>query len=147
MIIDTIENIGAYTCYSKYINKIQFFLENMITKTFSQDLYALGDGACAMVNDYSPSETGAYEAHREFIDVQYIVRGSEKMVWSPLSLLSKSSGYAPDIELFADTLQDGVSFVLREGQFVLFDTFDAHAPGLKADSDSILKLVFKLPVK
>lgn len=60
--------------------------------------YQLSNGGRFMVNVGTtvPAEGGKPEAHREFIDVQYIVKGEELMGWADLSTLTPAGEFNSD---------------------------------------------------
>jgi len=68
------------------------------------------------------------EAHRKYIDVQYVIAGDEKMGWRPLENLRPSCDYDParDIQFFHD--DPAFWFPVRPGEFAVFLPADAHAP-------------------
>lgn len=90
-----------------------------------------------------------YEAHREYIDLQILVKGSEKILDCDLDDLKITQPYTPDCLL--GVAKDGTreqTLVLGEGSFAIFYPTDAHAPGLAAgESASVVKLVAKIPVE
>ncbi len=88
------------------------------------DVYAL------VVSDAGQSHSQAkLEVHRKYIDVQYIISGSDDMGWKDLGLCKDSQApYDPqaDVELFNDTPSTWVT--VSPGDFVIFFPEDAHAP-------------------
>jgi biofilm protein TabA len=86
------------------------------------------------------------EAHRRYVDVQWVVRGTEGMGWAPLGALSiESAPYDAegDIVFFRDPPL-GVHTVTA-GCLVVFFPEDAHAP-LLGDGNRVHKCVFKVRV-
>jgi YhcH/YjgK/YiaL family protein len=89
-------------------------------------------------------EDGELEAHREYIDIQYVIRGTESMGWSPREGLENSVEYdaTKDLEFFAGSPESIVS--VPPGFFALFLPSDAHLP-LIGDGP-IHKVVVKVAV-
>ena len=97
-----------------------------------------------------PLEAAKGEAHRRYIDVQYVVAGAERMGYLPLREgLAVRSPYdaAKDIvffEAYGDLIE------VPEGSFVVFMPHDVHAPGLMtgkaSDRDEVVKVVMKCRV-
>jgi len=86
-----------------------------------------------------------YEAHRKYIDIQYLVSGSDLIGWAHLEPGLKSLGYdvAKDLELFVVKPMLWVS--VPTGHFAIFFPEDAHAP--LASTDPVLfKVVVKVSV-
>jgi biofilm protein TabA len=85
------------------------------------------------------------EAHREHIDIQYLIGGVEEMGWKSRTRCQRQHGEYDadrDIEFFKDLPDSYVT--LRPGQFVIFFPDDAHAPLI--GSGEIHKVVIKVPL-
>ena len=85
------------------------------------------------------------EVHRKYIDVQYIISGSDDMGWKDLKACKDSLGpYDPqgDAELFADTPSTWVT--ISPGDFAIFFPEDAHAPA--GGENDFHKVVVKVAV-
>ena len=90
-----------------------------------------------------------YEAHREYIDLQILVSGKEKILVADLDACAVTRPYEPDYLL--GEIKDGEReqvLTLGEKDFAVLYPTDAHAPGLAAEkSEKVVKLVAKIPVK
>ena len=83
------------------------------------------------------------EAHRQYIDIQYVIAGPEEMGWRPRSRCQQSHGQydaEKDIEFFGETPDSFVT--VRPGDFVIFFPDDAHAPLI--GTGEIHKVVIKV---
>ncbi len=106
-----------------------------------------GKDIFVIVEEYSPlkAEEKQLEAHRLYIDVQYIVEGTEKVGYAPLQ----------DQELIEDRLEkDDIAFYEGEEMFVtlgnkkfciLFPE-DLHKPGIFNCENSVKKVVVKVAI-
>jgi YhcH/YjgK/YiaL family protein len=107
-----------------------------------------GDNVFALVQAYNskPMEQGFWEAHRKYIDIQYVVSGEEKMGYANLSQLNASEYDAAKDFL---PLHGNGSFIrLSAGMFTLFMPADAHMPGMAVDEPSaVKKVVVKIAVE
>lgn len=85
-----------------------------------------------------------HESHRRYIDIQYLVEGSDLMGWAHQDGNLKSLGYdsAKDLEFYADPPRLWVP--VPTGHFVIFFPEDAHAP--LAGTGPMLKVVVKVEV-
>lgn len=86
------------------------------------------------------------EAHRRYIDIQYIIAGTDEMGLRPTDECRMSeAGYdaEKDIEFFKDQPQSWTK--VQAGWFVIFLPADAHAP-LVSDGE-IHKAVLKVAVE
>ena len=96
-----------------------------------------GDEVYAMVSNYESRARNAdtvAEAHRRYVDVQALLRGSELMLWHPLGSLQVKTPYHPDkdCELFSLPPQDfpGAELRFLPGLFAVFFPGDIHTPCL-----------------
>ncbi len=106
-----------------------------------------GDRVFALVNrDPGRGRSGArLEAHRKYIDIQYLVSGREEIGWRPTRECREvTEPYVAerDIMFFGDASQTWID--LPVGKFMIFWPEDAHAP-LAALGDN-LKVVIKVAV-
>ncbi len=91
------------------------------------------DGECLYAN-VDPGqgrgrEGAVLEAHRKYIDIQYLVHGGETMGWRALESCSRirlAYDDARDVALFDD--QSTTWLDLVPGQLAIFWPEDAHAP-------------------
>ena len=110
-----------------------------------------GDRIFALVQEYrtKPHSAGKLEAHRRYIDVQFVVTGTEAMGYAPLEGLAVAEAYdeARDIVFFAGI---GDPVTVSAGMATLFFPHDAHAPGLgltPAGGEPVRKIVVKIAVE
>ena len=90
------------------------------------------------------------ETHRKYIDIQYVLKGKNKMGWSPIQEVAhKSAGYAElnndlsgDCEFYQAVPKTWIK--TPPGTIVIFYPDDAHAP-LNGDEE-IVKVVLKVEV-
>lgn len=113
-----------------------------------------GDEIFALVQRYQPKpmHEAFWEAHRTYIDVQYVVEGAEVMLWAPLVTMNIVQDYdnARDFTKLAPKARAEASQELRvlAGMFAIFMPDDAHAPGILSDSlpGEVKKIVVKVAV-
>jgi YhcH/YjgK/YiaL family protein len=85
------------------------------------------------------------EAHRRYIDIQYVIEGHEVIGWSRLAgCVNPEAPYdrEKDIIFFRDRAQTW--FDVAPGSFAIFFPEDAHAP--LAGEGPVLKIVIKVQV-
>ena len=119
----------------------------------STDLVALPDGrysirgddvfAIAQTYTTKPPGQGRWEAHRHHADIQFIVRGVERMGVTPLPGMKLLPPYDPqkDVEFYAGDSTAGEVFTVAAGQFALFLPHDAHMPSLMLETPAEVKKV------
>lgn len=108
----------------------------------------LSGGNRILVQDVTtaPADSKICEAHRQYLDVQYIVEGEEVVGWAPLETLTLEGEFntTKDVGKYAgpvDYMRIGAGYC-----YVAFPE-DAHKPGVYLDKPcTIKKLVLKLKV-
>ncbi len=149
MIIDRIGNAKLYS-KNKHLAKALEYLAKTDFQTLPAGSYEL-DGrklyAGVGENNTRQWDAGAlFEAHRKYIDVQYIVSGIEKMGYAPIDHLQVVTPYdeTKDAEMLKGT---GDFLTAQPGMFLVFFPHDAHMPGLAADQPmKVKKVVVKIAV-
>jgi biofilm protein TabA len=91
-----------------------------------------------------PYEQTTWESHRKMIDVQYIVRGKEKMGLAELSKATVTKPYDPARDV-ANYIAAGKFYVAEPGTMYIFFPTDVHRPSIKVDGyDVVKKVVIKV---
>jgi YhcH/YjgK/YiaL family protein len=149
MVIDVIENAELYYGLSRGIADGLQWLQHTDLDALALGRHELSGGCYAIVQDYGtkPMDQANYEAHRKYVDIQYIAKGAEAMGWANLNDLSPDTGYddSKDV-LFLNGR--GSYFTAPTGTFVIFYPEDAHAPALTpaTPNGDVRKVVVKVPV-
>jgi biofilm protein TabA len=95
-----------------------------------------GDRVFAIVQRYRPKplEQIVWEAHRKYIDVQFVAAGTERMGYVPLGdgLQVRSPYDAEKDAILFDA--EGQLLTLSAGEFAVFFPCDVHAPGLATET-------------
>lgn len=148
MIIDHISNAGRYAALGPRFKQAFDFLRTTDLNALEQGRYPLaGDALFALVQNYNtkaPSE-GFWEAHRRYIDLQFVLQGTERIGYAPLHRMKlESHDEQRDLSVLHG---EGDFLTLTDGCFMLLWPEDAHMPGLQADrSGPVRKIVFKIAV-
>jgi YhcH/YjgK/YiaL family protein len=107
----------------------------------------------ALIQSYQTlpiDENAKYEAHRKYIDVQFIASGVEIMGWVPLEQMQVTKEYNPEKDVCLGTCPVNIATLTRveAGQAAIFFPQDAHAPKLACgDPASVKKIVVKVAVE
>jgi YhcH/YjgK/YiaL family protein len=108
-----------------------------------------GTNVFAGVHRYCPKPVAEakWEAHRQYVDVQYVAEGVERMGYAPLTdALKVRQAYDPKKDaIFLDA--QGDLFTVPAGSFAIFGPRDVHAPGLTLDLAGEPTTVCKVVVK
>jgi biofilm protein TabA len=110
-----------------------------------------GDHCFALVQTYEtkPLEKAKFEAHRRYIDVQYLHRGRECILWAPLdSMQEVMMPYSEEKEAALWKLTpEYTSLEMEPGRFAILYPEDAHAPCIVREQvRDVLKVVVKVAV-
>lgn len=101
-----------------------------------------GDNVYAIVTE-APSkdyDKTAFESHRKYIDLQYVITGEEKMAKAPLASVTVNKPYdvTPDIAYYTG---DGKIYSVPAGTFMLFFPTDAHRPNITPGGNKVVKKI------
>jgi len=149
MIVDTLEQYSRYTALSPRFAAAFAFLEKLAADRPDGRHDIDGDNCYALVQTYAtrPLAQALFEAHRRYIDIQFLLAGQETLLWTPLAALTAvTQPYAADkdITFFAHPPR-WTPIHLRAGQFAIFFPADGHAPGLECDGPAeVRKVVIKV---
>jgi biofilm protein TabA len=147
MIFDQISNASQYTSlHPLFAEGFAFIRQRGANSPVGR--YELPGGAYALVQEYEgkPLEGAKFEAHRRFIDIQYLVYGEETMYYAPLQRLAAGE-YQPDKD-YLPLEGIGLPLYVQAGDFLIFYPQDAHLPGrlTAAGPRPVKKVVVKIPV-
>ena len=134
MIFDNFKNAHIYcACHPKFQQAFEF-----IKKVFDENLpagrYDLdGELLYAFVQEYSAKfeNEGVLESHKNYIDIQCLVSGSELMEVVDISVSEEKTAYNADndIAFWNDSLK-ALRAVFETGDFAVFFPHDLHKPGM-----------------
>ena len=154
LVLGKIKEVSSgFTKFPDAIRKALFFLAEHNFNEMKDGTYPIdGKNSYAILQRYSTRlpESGKPEAHRQYVDIQYIVRGREELGWCPLNPERiEASPY--DIEkdiVFYEKLVPGSSVVLDEGTFAVLYPADVHRPCGSVDGKlaPVTKVVVKIAV-
>jgi biofilm protein TabA len=107
-----------------------------------------GDRLYAIVQEYmtKPADQCAWEAHRRYVDVQYIVHGAERIGHAPLARSGERVPYDRDRDV--TLYYPGSQYVtLSSGMLAIFGPDDVHSPGGAVDHPrAVRKVVMKAAI-
>jgi YhcH/YjgK/YiaL family protein len=150
MIIDRLEHAHLYRPLGVEIARALDYLRQTALQNLDDGRYELdGDRLFAIVQRYRPRpiDQAKWEAHRRYIDVQYIVTGRERMGYSTLrddTPVSQPYDAQKDL-VFYDTTGDLLE--VPAGSFTIFMPHDIHAPGLTDEPAEKVGELCKVVVK
>ena len=149
MIYDKIDNLETYAGISEDIRIGLEFLRDA-RPDMANGVYQLNPRVKAIVSEYEtkPQNENGFEAHRQYIDIQYTLKGQERVACLPIEKLTETKPYSEegDCALYSSaTIPHPSYLILQPGYFAIFFPQDGHMPGLCATTpESVRKVVVKV---
>ncbi len=130
------------------------FLTTKDLTTVEVGRYDLANGVFIKVQEYQSKlyDNAKFEAHKKYIDIQYIVSGEELMYEISVDEIQEKgllAEYNPEKDvLFYHDDDRARKNLIRAGEFMIFTPQDAHKPGVAVSEPSqVKKVLVKIPVK
>lgn len=163
MIYDKIDNLETYAGISEDIRIGLEFLRDA-KPDMANGVYQLNPRVKAIVSEYEtkPQNENGFEAHRQYIDIQYTLKGQERVACLPIEKLTETKPYSEegDCALYSSATIHQLSsishhtssiiphpsyLILQPGYFAIFFPQDGHMPGLCATTpEPVRKVVVKV---
>lgn len=147
MVVDNLKNSLIYEGVHDSFKECFEFIKNIKLADLEPGRYEInGENAFALVQSYNTKSLneGIYEAHKKYIDIQYIISGEEQIGYSNLKNLEVNTPYKEEADA-ALLKGNGNLLTLRAGDFAIFFPEDAHMPGISlVESSLVKKLVLKI---
>lgn len=151
MIVDKLMNANQYSMLNENLKKGFDFLLNSNLENLKEGKHTiLGDDIFALVQTLTTKQESEkkWEKHKKYIDIQCIIKGTERFGYGFLEDFKKvivPYDDKKDIE-FLDG--DKFNFLnLKKGEFVIFYPDDIHAPMLSVEDDiEIKKVIVKVRI-
>ncbi len=148
MINDSIKNIRKYSNISENICK---FIENLSTDIECGRHQLDGENYVNVeLYETKPPESGVFESHKKYIDIQIILKGTERIDFVDTDKLSVDTPYSPEKDIVFYKSENVIAgkVILEESQFAVFYPGEAHMPQLNSGSlpVSVKKAVVKIKV-
>lgn len=130
-----------------YSEKIRNFIKDNNLVCLEGGRYELGNECYASISEYDTKkdEEIIYEAHKQYIDVQYLISGRE-IVWltkKENSVCIREYDDVGDYALYKSEKAEPT--ILSSGNFLVLQPDDLHAPGHSLfDTEKVKKIVFKI---
>ncbi len=150
MILGHIENPETFTYLPLALQKsVAFFKDNEMT-SLAVGRYEI-DGDNIYVNvmefDTQPENEKLAEVHRDYIDVQFLISGEEKICFAlPCETNPIAKEYDKESDAYlVEAMKGELSIIMKPKMFAIFLTEEPHKPGcIVSRSSSIKKAVVKV---
>lgn len=147
----SIDKAALYKHYSKYKDiwdQVFDFMRNTNLEAIETGKYPIaGDSLFVIVDEYVTQdvEERKYEAHRKYIDLQYIIEGKELIGVAELDEVNLIEPYDGEKDIAFYEKSNGKFRVADSSVFFIFFPDDAHQPCVKFDqARRVKKIVFKI---
>lgn len=150
MILDNIKNTQPITLSKNLTKALQWLTQNK-EKLLNDGKYNIqGTDIYALVSTYETKsiKQKLWEAHKKYIDIHFLLKGSEKIAYANIMQLKVKKKYnnKDDYLLLSGKIAETIT--LGKDLFVVFFPQDAHIPGLISNKKSkVKKIVIKVKVK
>jgi biofilm protein TabA len=136
MILDELRNARVYNGLGPLFARALAFLQKTDLARLPSGRHEIeGDALFAIVDESptKPLEQCAYEAHRKYWDIQYVISGVERMGYAPAASMKVIKPYDPEKDImFLDGKGDLLT--VNAGMFAVFGPQDAHRPKVAVDA-------------
>lgn len=144
MVYDKINNIALYKGLSTDIYEGLLFL-NTASKDLENGVYVLNPKVKAIVSEYTTKKINeyGYEAHREYIDIQYLIYGEERICCLPLEYLKEIKPYneEKDAAFYEEVAFKPQELLIGNGYFTVLYPQDGHMPQMCINEPQKVKKV------
>ena len=144
MIDDKLKNIDTYKGISEDIYIGLQYLQNA-TPDIEVGVYKINDNVKAIVSEYNTVENfeRGYEAHKHVIDIQYPIRGLERVKWSPIEGMNVNIPYSEehDRTFYKDPSIQGTHVDIGNGIFAIMFPEDGHGPQHYVNQPEFIKKI------
>lgn len=133
MILDRIDNVRLYLGLHADFAKAFDILTDKALSQKEDGKYAVdGENIYYTIQRYTtkPLSEGKLEAHRKYIDIQFLLSGVEILGYAPLKGLTTTEVYNPQKDIaFFNTPKEITKVKLEPGLFCILFPNDTHLPG------------------
>lgn len=147
MVYDKIDNIETYKGLSGDIYEGLKFLQQ-VSQEIENCVHIINTRVKAIVSEYEtkPVNENGYEAHKKYIDIQYLLKGTEKICCLPIEKLQETKAYSEenDAAFYAANFP-AQEMILGNGYFAIYFPQDGHMPCLSVNvTEKVKKVVVKI---
>lgn len=147
--IDKIQFAQQYHLNKALWDKAFAFLKETNLLTLANGRHVIdGENVFGLVSE-APSkdyDKTAFESHKNYIDLQFVISGEENMGVAPLAdvILDKPYNDRNDIMFYTG---EGKIYTVPQNNFLIFFPSDAHRPGITPGGNKVVKkIVIKIRV-
>ncbi|MGD0077797.1 MAG: YhcH/YjgK/YiaL family protein [Sedimentisphaerales bacterium] len=149
MILDRIENASLYAdLNTEFIRAFEILTNPSLNQKQDGKHIVDGNDLFYTIQRYKtkPMSEGKLEAHRKYIDIQFLLSGVEILGYTPLKGLKVTEEYNSEKDIvFFETPKELTKVKLEPGLFCILFPDDAHLPCRQVDKPAeVRKVVIKV---
>lgn len=151
MIKDNLQHISYYNYLTREIQLGLKYLHDTDFSGIENGKYeVVEDKVFAIVQNYDskPESEGKFEAHKKYIDIQFIAEGEEKIGVGRIDDFEESTEYDEEKDITFLTPKDDakIDFVkLKKDEYMILTPNDVHMPSIMTEELShVKKIVLKV---
>lgn len=139
MIKDNLQHLAYYNYLAKELKIGLKYIRDTDFSALENGKYEiLENKVFVIIQDYTskPEAEGKFEAHKKYVDIQFIIEGEEKIGTGKLEDFEEITEYdeEKDIIFLTPKTDANIDFVkLKAEEFAIFTTKDVHMPSIAID--------------
>lgn len=149
MIFGNARNLSEYDYLEERIQACFTYAASHDLSTFEKGSHPImGDDLFVNIVEYTTTtpENRFWEAHRQYLDLHFMLSGEEQIDLNFIENLSQSE-YVPTDDFLPLEGEKNGQVILREGDFLLCFPHDAHRTAVAVNSPcTIRKAIFKIKI-
>jgi len=152
MILDRIDNAQLYLgLHAGFAKAFEILRAKTLAQKEDGKYPVDGENIYYTIQRYTTKSIseGNLEAHRKYIDIQFLLEGEELLSYAPLKGLTTAEEYNPQKDIaFYETPSEITKIKLEPGLFCILFPNDAHLPCRQlASTMKVRKVVIKIKMK
>ncbi len=123
-------------CLTQRIEKALKFIQRLDADSLQEGKYIVDEDFFYIVQEYNTKspEEGKYEAHKKYVDIQYMVDGCEYIAVTAAAFLELDGAYNEETDVqFLKDAKCASNVLLTSGKYAILYPKDAHKPGLSVN--------------
>lgn len=149
MLLDSLKNHARYAFLGPQFTRAFEFL-SQVDPSIADGRVELEGDDYANIQSYTtePKSDRRFEAHEKYIDIQYMLSGSEQIYYQEADSLVVKTPYDDerDVAFYEET--PGKPIALNAGEFIIFWPQDGHQPCCILDqAEAVRKIVVKIRIQ
>lgn len=143
MIKNSLKYTKIYENLSKNMKIGLDYIKNKDLTNFANGKYQInGEEVYINIQDYNskPLSEGKWEAHKKYADIQFVIKGEEKIGVGDISEFTTLEPYSAEKDLeFLQTQAPQDFLTLKENDFIILYPQDVHMPQICVNTSSYVK--------